>query len=73
MGVSYRLNLGKSNSKSLDFRANVNNVLDRRYISELTTANQATSGATLYRGINVTNNGYFGWGRTWNASVRYNF
>ncbi|MBG7613651.1 carboxypeptidase-like regulatory domain-containing protein [Polaribacter sp. BAL334] len=73
MGVSYRLNLGKSNSKSLDFRANVNNVLDRRYISELTTANQATSGATLYRGINVTNNGFFGWGRTWNASVRYNF
>ncbi len=73
MGVSYKLHLGTSKSKSLDFRANVNNVLDRRYISELTTANQATSGATLYRGINVTNNGYFGWGRTWNASVRYNF
>ena len=73
MGVSYRLNLGATKSKSLDFRANVNNVLDRRYISELTTNIQATNNSTLYRGIDVRNNGFFGWGRTWNASVRYNF
>lgn len=73
MGVSYRLNLGATKSKSLDFRANVNNVLDRRYISELTTNIQATNTSTLYRGIDVRNNGFFGWGRTWNASVRYNF
>lgn len=73
MGVSYRLNLGTTKSKSLDFRANVNNVLDRRYISELTTNIQATNTSTLYRGIDVRNNGFFGWGRTWNASVRYNF
>jgi hypothetical protein len=73
MGVSYKLNLGTTKSKSLDFRANVNNVLDRRYISELRTNIQATNTSTLYRGIDVRNNGFFGWGRTWNASVRYNF
>jgi iron complex outermembrane recepter protein len=70
-GVSYKFKL--QNSKSLDFRANVNNVLDRRYISELSSNNQATAGSTLYRGIDVSNRGFFGWGRTWNASVRYNF
>ena len=72
-GVSYRLNLTDDKSKSLDFRANVNNVLDRRYLSELTSANQASAGSTLYRGIDVSNRGFFGLGRTWNASVRYNF
>ena len=72
-GVSYRLNLTSDKSKSLDFRVNVNNVLDRRYISELSTANFATAGSTTYRGIDVSNRGFFGLGRTWNASVRYNF
>jgi outer membrane receptor protein involved in Fe transport len=70
-GISYTFNL--KNDKSLDFRANVNNVFDARYISELSSANQATSTSTLYRGIDVSNRGYFGLGRTWNASVRYNF
>ncbi len=72
-GVSYRLNLTSDKSKSLDFRVNVNNVLDRRYISELSTADFATAGSTTYRGIDVSNRGFFGLGRTWNASVRYNF
>lgn len=72
-GASYRLDLGTDKTKSIDFRVNVNNVLDREYISELSSANQATSASTLYRGIDVSNRGYFGLGRTWNASVRYNF
>ncbi|MFY9241589.1 MAG: TonB-dependent receptor [Polaribacter sp.] len=72
-GVSYRLNLVQDKSQSLDFRFNVNNVLDKRYLSELTSANQATSSSTLFQGIDVSNRGFFGLGRTWNASVRYNF
>ena len=72
-GASYRLDLGTDKTKWLDFRVNVNNVLDREYISELTSANQTTVGSDTYRGIDTSNRGYFGWGRTWNASVRYNF
>ncbi|WP_435413851.1 TonB-dependent receptor [Polaribacter aestuariivivens] len=72
-GASYRLDLGTDKTKSLDFRVNVNNVLDREYLSELTSANLATGSSDTYRGIDTSNRGYFGWGRTWNASVRYNF
>ncbi len=72
-GVSYRLPLGSSGKKSLDFRVNVNNVFDTEYISELRSANFAEAGDETYKGINVSNQGYFGWGRTWNASARFNF
>ena len=70
-GVSYTYRL--NGQKSLNFRANVNNVFNSRFISRLTSANQATSTSTTYKGIDVSNRGYFGLGRTWNASVRYNF
>jgi len=70
-GVSYTFRL--NGQKSLNFRANVNNVFNSRFISRLTSANQATSTSTTYKGIDVSNRGFFGLGRTWNASVRYNF
>lgn len=69
-GITYRINFPKT---SVVFRANVNNVFDEVYLSEITTANQVTEGATTYRGVNVTNNAFFGNGRTWNFSMRYNF
>lgn len=28
---------------------------------------------TQYKGIDTGNRVFFGWGRTWNASVRFNF
>ncbi|WP_417799245.1 TonB-dependent receptor [Tenacibaculum sp.] len=72
-GISYKLRLGEG-SKSLDFRANVNNVLDTEYISELRTNNPVGAGTTnTYKGIDTSNQGYFGMGTTWNFSVRYNF
>lgn len=71
-GVSYKLRLGEG-SKSLNFRANVNNVLDTEYISELRTNNPVGSGSGTYKGIDTSNQGYFGMGTTWNFSVRYNF
>jgi outer membrane cobalamin receptor len=69
-GITYRLHFPKT---SLVFRANVNNVFDEVYLSEITSANPVTEGATTYRGVNVTNNVFFGNGRTWNFSMRYNF
>jgi hypothetical protein len=72
-GISYKLYIGQQKKDAISFRVNVNNVFDEVYLSELTTANQVAVGGVSYKGINVTNNGYFGLGRTWNFSLRYNF
>lgn len=72
-GLSYKLLVGKDKKNSVGFRFNMNNVFDEVYLSELTTANKANSGDTTWNGINVTNSGFFGLGRTWNFTIRYNF
>tara|TARA_B110000259_G_scaffold6940_1_gene7641 strand:- start:2041 stop:4641 length:2601 start_codon:yes stop_codon:yes gene_type:complete len=73
LGVSYRIKIGEDKDKSLNFRLNVNNLFYEVYLSDLRSANTAEAGDVTWNGINVTNQGIFGWGRTWNASVRYNF
>jgi len=70
LGVSYGLDLGENR---LGFRVNMNNVTDNIYISESNTNRPAGPDDTTYDGINVRNNVFFGWGRTWNASVSYKF
>ncbi|WP_317133028.1 TonB-dependent receptor [Flavobacterium ustbae] len=72
-GISYKLFIGKGKHDSIGFRVNVNNVFDEVYLSELTTATATTATSNNYKGINVANTGYFGLGRTWNFSLRYNF
>jgi len=72
-GVSYRLFIGKGKKDSINFRVNVNNIFDEVYLSELTSATAVTPTSVNYKGINVVNNGFFGLGRTWNFSLRYNF
>lgn len=69
-GVSYGLPLGED---LLSFRVNVNNLFDTTYIAESDTNNFVESGDETYDGINVSNRVFFGFGRTWNASVRFNF
>ena len=69
-GISYGLPLG---DKLLSFRVNVNNVFDTTYIAESDTNNFVQPGDATYDGINVSNRVFFGFGRTWNASVRFNF
>jgi outer membrane receptor for ferrienterochelin and colicin len=69
-GLSYGLPLGDSR---LSFRLNVNNVFDTTYIAESDTNNFVEAGDETYDGINVSNRVFFGFGRTWNASVRFNF
>ncbi len=71
-GVSYKYEFKNSN-KSLNFRANVNNVFGEVYLSELRTAIEAAPGDETWNGINVNNQGLFGLGTTWNFSVRYKF
>jgi outer membrane receptor for ferrienterochelin and colicin len=84
-GVSYKLLLGTDKSKSLNFRLNINNVLDEVYIAESRTNIFAsdfvsgTSGPTYasagktFNGVADANQVFFGFGRTWNFTLRYNF
>lgn len=55
------------------FRVNVNNVFDTTYIAESNSNLHATSGSETWKGIDKRNYVWFGFGRTWNASLKYNF
>ncbi len=61
------------NNQDLVFRLNVNNVLNETYISESETNIFAGDGDTTYDGISTRNRVFFGFGTTWNTSVRFNF
>ncbi|TMM59247.1 TonB-dependent receptor [Maribacter algarum] len=69
-GISFGLPIGESR---LNLRLNVNNVFDTTYIAESDTNDFVEAGDETYDGINVSNRVFFGFGRTWNASVRFNF
>lgn len=85
MGISYKMLVGKEKQNSVNFRFNVNNLFDEVYLSELTTNIKTdafisgNSGPTyqsagrVYKGIADGNQGFFGLGRTWNFTLRYNF
>ena len=70
-GVSYKFNFGEK--VNANFRINVNNIMDTRYISDGYTNIHATGSSTTYKGIDVNNRVYFGYGRTWNASMKFSF
>ncbi|EJL64278.1 TonB-dependent receptor [Flavobacterium sp. CF136] len=74
-GLSYKLLVGKNKSNSVGFRLNVNNVFDYTYIAEAKTNIFAADVPTVttYKGIATTNQVYFGFGRTWNFALRYDF
>ena len=84
-GISYKMLVGKDKRNSINFRFNVNNIFDEVYLSELTSNIKTdafisgNSGPTyqsagrVYKGIADGNQGYFGLGRTWNFTLRYNF
>ena len=85
-GLSYKMLVGQNRDDSVLFRLNVNNVFDKIYISESKTdilksqADFATPASyqiyketQLYNGVDKSNNVNFGFGRTWNFSLCYNF
>ena len=88
-GFSYKMLVGKDKANSVNFRLNVNNVLDKIYISEansnifVTDVKTPAVGSTpavtyeqagaVYKGIATANNVFFGFGRTWNFTMSYNF
>lgn len=72
-GAYYDFSLGGSNKISI--AANVYNLFDKEYISEsLTNYFPGDQGSTdTYMGLNTSNKVFFGFGRTWNVSMRYTF
>lgn len=72
LGLSYRIPFN-DDKQSIAFRLNVNNVFDEVYIAESDTNRHADAGDDTYKGINTSNRVYWGFGRTWNFSMRFNF
>ena len=54
-------------------RANINNLLDTTYIAESNSNIHAGADSTTWNGIDVRNSVWFGFGRTWNVSLKYKF
>ena len=81
--LKYRIILLNEHKVSLGL--NLNNIFDTLYINEATKAytnNQLVPNSTLtygqmypkgFKNINGANTAYFGFGRTWNFAVRYDF
>ncbi|MEC4050044.1 TonB-dependent receptor [Flavobacterium sp. SUN046] len=85
-GFSYKMLVGRDKNNSVNFRLNVNNLLDKIYILEsnsnnfvktrdnfTTDAAYAAYTNTLYKGLDPSNQVFFGFGRTWNFTMTYNF
>lgn len=77
LGASYRFQLGKT---SITWRVNVNNLLDEEYMSESDTnilfdSNNGTDSSFGVVGTNGSprNRVYYGFGRTWNTSLKVSF
>ena len=69
-GVTTRFKLFDND---VTFRVNVNNVFDNVYISEAETNIHADASSETWNGVDTRNSVWFGFGRTWNASLKYTF
>ena len=72
-GLSYRLLVGKEDNRSIQFRLNINNLLDEEYLESSQDNVHVEAGDDVWNGVNTDNRVRFGYGRTWNVSMRYNF
>ncbi len=73
-GLSYKVLVGKDDKNSIQLRVNMNNVFDEVYLESVFGNTEASNNPEEnYKGVNTSNNGRFGYGRTWNVSLRYNF
>lgn len=70
LGSTFRFELF---GQSASLRVNVNNLFDTTYIAESNTNIHATSGSETWEGIDKRNLVWYGFGRTWNASLKYEF
>ena len=71
LGATYRINF--DNNSRLNLRLNINNLWNTEYIAESATNIFAAAGDPTFSGINTANKVFFGFGTTWNFTVRYSF
>ena len=67
MGATYKFDLFGNTST---FRVNVNNVFDTYYIAESNTNIHADASSETWNGVDTRNSVWFGFGRTFNASLK---
>ncbi len=70
-GASYKWEL--DDAKTINFRLNVNNAFDTEYIAESATNYHGDADSVRFNGVDVENKAFFGFGRTWNFGVRFQF
>ena len=70
LGSTFRFTLFGNDAS---FRVNINNLLDTYYIAESNSNIHAGAASETWKGIDTRNSVWFGFGRTWNASLKYRF
>jgi hypothetical protein len=70
-GIAYKVTVNKTESFLVRF--NVDNVTNKQFIESASTSIAATATSSNWNGVNVDNTVRFGYGRTWNLTLRYNF
>jgi outer membrane cobalamin receptor len=70
LGSTLRFNLFGNDTS---FRVNINNLFDTYYIAESNSNIHASAGSETWNGIDTRNSVWFGFGRTFNASLKYRF
>ncbi|MBE9490961.1 MAG: hypothetical protein IMY67_11745, partial [Bacteroidetes bacterium] len=72
-GMSYKYNF--KDETSLRLRLNVNNIANDLYISESQTNYHPGDRGNddTFNGVNTSNRVYWGFGRTWNLTLSYDF
>ena len=70
LGSTLRFNLFGNDAS---FRVNINNLFDTYYIAESNSNIHASAGSETWNGIDTRNSVWFGFGRTWSASLKYSF
>jgi len=70
LGSTFRFNLFGNDAS---FRVNINNLFDTTYIAESNTNIHAGDASQTWNGVDTRNSVWFGFGRTWNASLKYRF
>jgi hypothetical protein len=70
-GIAYKIIVNKTESFLVRF--NVDNVTNKQFIESASTSIAATTASSNWNGVNVDNKVRFGYGRTWNLTLRYNF
>lgn len=59
--------------EAMSARLNVNNLFNEEYIAESNSNIHADATSTTYNGVDTRNYVWFGFGTTWNLSLRYRF